>query len=579
MKYCPTCDAPRSPEQQDDFGNCLVCGTPLLDDPAQTATRSLRAPGGEGGRPGDPATGEGTGAPPSPAETVAVPAADRSGPPGAAPAGEGTHPRPEDEAGTGSSAATARHRPTAQDPEAGGEPAPAAQDGPPDADEWVRQRQEREAAERPREARRDEAPPLGTGARAIRQPWRPPEGEPGAPPPPPAAATDYERIAAEVEANVREGYELFGLVGGPASGKTHALKALTYLLRNTGTQSDRASFELMQSTAPGPTGIKVGHYDFLGPSQRWTFVDAGGEIYDDLRSNEWKIEEHTARLSRWLHRCHGLFCFLHLRPGHFGGWVLDQDPTLEADPVLREQAEKGRRKALEHQAEVAFFRNFFLFLRALRAEDGDVGTVIRACRAAGSLEEALQDYHRSAPLLDVPVMFFFSQADTYGRDDFAVGPGTYVDPRRLEVPAAAFTARHLPTLFAGVASQVERFKFDFLQSYEEAETETLDSDGKPLVKTYWSPPDDPRFYLSAGLLAGLEFILRNPPRERRSWRPPQLTTRQALLLHRRLHPGDWEGVPRSLLGTWRRPAPRTPETAPEEAGATPPPPAPPGGET
>jgi hypothetical protein len=368
------------------------------------------------------------------------------------------------------------------------------------------------------------------------------------------ATIDYDTLVAQVEEKVRDGFEMFGLVGGPASGKTHALKALTYLLEAHAIESQRAKTDFRRAAVPGQTAAEVFHFDYTGPAdERWTFVDAGGELYQRLRENDWSRPEQGVRLTRWLDRCHGIFCFLHLRPGHFGGYVLDVDPTLVDDEAERRTLRARQQEERDAREELESFKHFFLFLRALRAEGGRLNAVIERCRAADGLEEALGDYLRGAPLLDVPVMFFFTQADRYDREDFAIAPGAYLRPRDLGLSTAAFTARHLPGLFGAVASQVASFKFDFLQSYEEAATEKHGTDGRPLAVTYWSAPDDRKALLSAGLLSGLDFVLRHRPRRQGRWHAPRLDARRALLVHRLLHPGEWRGVRRNLLGSWRRP--------------------------
>jgi len=546
MKYCPHCRAPRAADEQDGFGNCLVCGNPVVADPSE-------AP---------PGAGDASGAASGAADPLDVPLPEVRG--------------PEEEGEEYRVPAPAPIRlpesfPAERAEEAEREEIKAAAPAPTDSGARVidlpRRRAAREAGPRQPEAPAAPAPP-----HAPRGPSQPDRATTRADPSEHRGTTfEYEKVVAEVEDKVREGYRLFGLVGGSGSGKTHALKALFYLLQVQGARSDSASMEFRKAPVPSLTGEKVGHYDFIGPSTNWTFLDVGGEVYARLRRSEHRWNENTVRLSRWMHHCDGLFCFLHLRQGHFGGQVLDADPTLE-DEKRRDELTKARQAALEDQAELEFFPAYLLFLRALKAEDGDVAKVLGAIRAAGSFEAAFHEYDRTTPPLDIPVMFFFTKADTYARPrgDFKAGAGQYVNPRNADAPfAAAFAARYLPTLFSGVASQVERFKFDFLQSYEEAETEKRQDD-KPVTKTYWSYPDDPRSYLSVGLLAGLEFVLRNQPRERRRWEPPELTTRQALLLHRMRHPGAWKGVPRDLLGSWRRrPMPAAgpaPEASPPPEG-------------
>jgi hypothetical protein len=274
-------------------------------------------------------------------------------------------------------------------------------------------------------------------------------------------------------------------------------------------------------------------------------VDAGGELYLRLHENDW--EEVTAEmtaLSRWLQGCKGLFFFLHLNEHHFGRGAIDD--SFASD----EQARARRDSAFEAQEQLAFFRSFLLFIRALRAEKGGFRKLIQRCRESASLEKALMEYHRRAPLLDIPVMFFFSQADSYLQKGFYIGPDEPFSPRTLpdSKDVAPFVAQHLPGLFADIASQVKRFKFDFLQSYEEVDSGEVDVNGRPIKMPIWEA--DPQTPLSVSLLAGLEFILRNQPpkkgKKKSFWRSPGLSTLQALNLHRMLHPGQWKNVSLSL---------------------------------
>ncbi len=109
------------------------------------------------------------------------------------------------------------------------------------------------------------------------------------------------------------------------------------------------------------------------------------------------------------------------------------------------------------------------------------------------------------------------------------------------MPATLFAARYLPGLFAGLLDHARWFKFDFLQSYEEYETGEVDDLGEPFVRTAWHTPDD-QVPLSAGLMSGLEFVLRHQGDGRRWWRSPGIDTRSALRLHKLLHPRLWRGI-------------------------------------
>lgn len=504
MKYCPTCDAPRDETQLQD-GHCVVCGTAVVD----------RA-GGDAGSAAKPA-------------------------------------RPTDE--------TQLIRPPERLPGRRHEGAPAPIPPPPPA-ETVRFRREPERTRQvpaPPSEPVDERPAV---TRAVPQPdpAREPtarrEGE----------VLDYDRLVAEVGERIGAGSEVFGLVGHPSSGKTHFLKALTYLLDRHAVGGQRASVEFHRAEVPGQTGAAVFDYAYTGPAgERWTFLDAGGELYVRLRDNDWKsFTEASVRLSEWLRHCQGLFCFLHLQRGHFGVPALDVDPTADAaDPERRRRIEEERTKSREAKQELDFFKYFLLFLRALRAahEDGrGAAAIIERCREAGSLEEALRGESRTAPLLDVPVMFFFTQADAYRTNGFELRSGLHLDPRRLPLPANVFAARYLPSLFGAVASQARRFKFDFLQSYEEHVAGRRDERGEPIAETYFHAPDDPETLLSAGLAPALDFVLANRPaaRTRNRWLP-EIDTRRALSLHRLLHPRLWKGVAPNLLS----------ETLPPERAAEP----------
>lgn len=479
VRYCPACDAPRGPEQQ-EAGRCAVCGTPLLDEKGAEPAKI---------RP-FPALPER----PFPAEPPRAPVAPE--PP--------REPEPE--------------RPAP-------EPPPAS-----------------ESARRPAESARQR--PAGGDRETI----------------------DYATLVADVAAKVAAGHEVFGLVGHSGSGKSHFLKALTYLLYRHGVVGQKATVEFHRAEVPGHTGAFVSDYAFNGPAgERWMLLDAGGELYASLRKNDWQTYERVSvGLTEWLRNCHGLFCFLHLQPGHFGAQPLPVDPTAGGDPAwLRRREEEEEEKGREARLELESFKHFLLFLRAIRHK-GSVQPVVERCRKVGDLEEALRTYDDSTPLLDVPVMFFFTQADAYRRDGFEIRPGVHLHPRQTELPAA-FTARYLPSLFGAVASQARYFKFDFLQSYEDHPTERKDQDGNPIFETYFHASDDPGLLLSAGLGSGVEFVLRNRPGARRGrWRLPELDGRRALLLHRLLHPKAWRGVPRNLLGGWL-PGSRT--APPKEASA------------
>jgi len=355
-----------------------------------------------------------------------------------------------------------------------------------------------------------------------------------------------QEVIAKVNEHLRLGFDLFGLVGHASSGKTHALKALTYLLKKHGVDGEAPRMQFHKTAAPESTRRKIFDFAYMGPAgERWVFVDAGGELYLRLHENDWQemTAEMTA-LSRWLQSCKGLLFFLHLNEHHFGRGAIDDSFVSD------EQARTRRERALQAQEQLAFFRSFLLFVRALRFEKGGLRKLILRCQENVSLEKALMEYHQRAPLLDIPVMFFFSQADSYLQNGFYVGPSEPFSPRSLSNPSgvAPFVAQHLPGLFADIAAQVKRFKFDFLQSYEEVDSGEVDINGRPIKMPVWEA--DPQTPLSVSLLAGLEFILRNQPpkkaQDKSFWRSPGISTLQALSLHRLLHPKQWRHVSLSL---------------------------------
>lgn len=372
--------------------------------------------------------------------------------------------------------------------------------------------------------------------------------------PPPSYATEQERkyreVVAAVEKRMQQGFDMYGLVGHPGCGKTHCLKALGYLLDNHGVASEKASREFHKAAVPQATEAAVFDYAYTGPNDlNLLFVDAGGELYQHLNEGVWDFVDRHMMLTAWLHRCKGLFLLLHLHPGHFGERWLDVDPELQDERYAAEVSAR-RERAEEARKELQFFKHFLLFLRALKAENGDVPKVIEKCRTSKTgLQDALQEY-ASGPPLDIPVMFFLTQADSYSHAGFEVSDGVHLDPRNLPMPATTFVARHLPSVYAAVASQATHFKFDFLQSYEEGTIRLKDSQGKERKPTFWQAPDDGETLLSVGLLAGFEFLVRHLPENRPRWSWSGLTARRAHILHRWLHRQSWAGVREGLLGRW-----------------------------
>jgi energy-coupling factor transporter ATP-binding protein EcfA2 len=371
----------------------------------------------------------------------------------------------------------------------------------------------------------------------------------------PKAREAYQQIVQRVREHLENGSDLFGFVGQAASGKTHALKALDRLLRDHGVGSPEAQFHLDEAHAPRASEGRIFDYVYTGEQANWVIMDAGGELYAAIQDNDWStLEADQAQLTHFLHHCKGLFFFLHLTPAHFDPRLMSQDPSLEDDAI--EQARASARQARRAQRELMFFRNFLLFLRALKAENGNVTKVVDKCRWQQSLEKGLRGYEQSSPRLDLPVMVFFTKADSYG-PGFEIADGIQFDPRNIPMGPMVFTARYLPLLFQGLLQHVRRFKFDFLQSYVEypmvqGAQPVLDEAGKPLTRIHWVA--DPTTPLSVGLLSGLEFVLRHQSPGKRTWNwwnGPGIDTRSALLLHRQFHPKLWQGV-KADLGSYRQ---------------------------
>lgn len=348
---------------------------------------------------------------------------------------------------------------------------------------------------------------------------------------------DYRALVRSVDRYVDEGYDLLGLVGYSASGKTHFLKALSLLLKAQGFEV--AEWEKMRRVrVPTLTGASIFDYACTGPGdEKWVFVDAGGELYARLRSNDWELANASAGLLHSLHHCRGLFLLLHLQPGHLHRGALGSHRWMS-----REERERDL-EAQKAQEELEFFDHFLLFLRALKAEGGDVTKLVLRCAETGDVDKALRPYREGAPRLDIPVAVLFTQADTLADSPWEVAEGEFLSPRRGTMGVAPFVARHLPDLFGSLLRHARRFKFDFVQSYEEKGlADALDEEGRPQALPRWEHGGEP---LSVGALAALELILRNLPARRRGGRWVQryeLETRQALRLDRWLHPKRWRGV-------------------------------------
>lgn len=345
---------------------------------------------------------------------------------------------------------------------------------------------------------------------------------------------DFQRVVEDVKSHLAKGYDLLGLAGYSGSGKTHFLRALSLLLKKQGFEV--ADWERMRrSRVPGLSEATVYDYPVSGPNdEKWVFVDAGGELYARLRLNDWELADDSAALLHSLYHCRGLFLLLHLQPGHF---------RLGSAGIHRWMSEEERQRDAEVQAaqeELEFFDHLLLFLRALQAEDGKVETLVVRCSEAGTLDKALRPYRDDSPKLNLPVQVLFTQADTFGDGRFEVAEAVHLSPRKSTVGVASFVARRLPMLFGTLLQHARRFRFDFVQSYEENQVEAPDGTRQTIPE--WALDDE---LLSCGALPALEFLVRNLPAEGR-WerllRRFELGTRGALELDRLLHPGRWKGV-------------------------------------
>lgn len=339
----------------------------------------------------------------------------------------------------------------------------------------------------------------------------------------------YGDVVRKVERLVADGYDLLGVVGVTEAGKTHALRALTYLLDGF---SAEARNILLEQLAPAPTGLSIHAlpYEGSGPEDRdrAVFVDAGGELFVRLQENDWSVSAANTALLHALAEAKGLFCMVDLHPGHFddpGTWQgMGRSAAAKAD------------KAREAQAEQQLVDLTLLFLRAIR-HHGDVRPVIREAAEAPSTEEALQRYRTLAPRLDIPVTVLFTKADQWVGNDYPLSHGERLAPHTTLLGVTPFVHRRLPYLYNAVAGQCRRFRFDFVQSYVEAERTRH---GETRVQPEWKWNDHP---LSVGLLPAVEFVLRNRPPEGRL---PQLLRRfeidtgTAHRLHRWRHPQLWE---------------------------------------
>ncbi len=341
------------------------------------------------------------------------------------------------------------------------------------------------------------------------------------PPPVPRSTEPSDDLGAlidELDTYLDQDYKLFGLVGYPRSGKTHCLKALDIVLQKQGFKF-HGDENLRQVKIPGPTGVQtIISRVCSGPrGQRWMFIDVGGELYQKIQSNEWGSKTSKVLL-HYLDRCCGIFMFLHLLPAHFG-----ISSKVSAKPI--EEETNSKHQTYDPLDELDFFDQFLIFLRTLKHKGGNLQDVLELCKTE-AIGKALLNYRSEAPLLDIPIMFFLTQADIYGDNRHR-----FLAPRSLPVPCAPFIARFLPTLFSALLTQARHFKFDFIQSYEDVGT-------KDSPDPQWEYQGQT---MSVGIVAGLEFMVRNLPRRYR-WLGPQIETRKALRLNRRLHKKQWEDI-------------------------------------
>src|SRR6266545_2497536 len=207
---------------------------------------------------------------------------------------------------------------------------------------------------------------------------------------------DYSGVVKAVQRHLANGYSLLGLVGYSGSGKTHFLRALSLQLRQQGFEV--AAWETFRKArVPGRSEAVVFDFPCTGPrDEKWVFVDAGGELYARLQANDWKLPEESAALLHSLYHCRGLFLLVHLQPGHFrGGGVGAYRGMSDDERVADSDAQFA-------QEELEFFDNVLLFLRALKAEKGNVVELVRHCATEPDLDKALRSYRDQAPQLDIP---------------------------------------------------------------------------------------------------------------------------------------------------------------------------------
>src|SRR5215210_813558 len=255
---------------------------------------------------------------------------------------------------------------------------------------------------------------------------------------------DYRGVVKAVQRHLANGYSLLGMVGYSGSGKSHFLKALSLRLKQQGFEV--AGWDRFRKTrVPGLSEAIVYDYPCTGPrGEKWVFVDAGGELYARLQVNDWTLPEESAALLHSLYQCRGLFLLVHLQPGHFqGGGVGAYRGMSDEERVADSEAQIA-------QEELEFFDHVLLFLRALKAERGNIVELVKRCANEPDLDKAHRPYRDQAPKLDIPVMVLFSQADTFADSPMELATGDFLSPRKGTVNVAAFAARHLPGLFGSL---------------------------------------------------------------------------------------------------------------------------------
>ena len=348
----------------------------------------------------------------------------------------------------------------------------------------------------------------------------------------------FRQVMTEVASYAEDGYDVMGMIGYPAAGKTHTIKALTHLLSNFDVDvRERLGSQLSPEKNPADVDILAYHGTDDSPEDRTIFLDAGGELYARLRKNEWDLLPESQALLHALGRAKGLFFVTALHSGHFrsgGEWV---GMTAEERRLVQEA-----QKAHEEQGLVDLS---LLFLRALQEHGGEVEPVVKLCSEATTVSEGLREYRVNSARLEVPVVVLFTKADQWVEKELVLGAGDYLAPHRRPIGVAPFVRTHLEFLYSTVSSHARRFHFDFAQSYFQSRRGSVDSlSQEQEMKPEWERDGEP---MSVGLLPALEFLLRNKPRRDllgRLLQRLEIDTATAHRIHRTLHPTLWRGTAR-----------------------------------